>query len=64
MLIGLATGALLCGVLVATVPRAVPALPLAAVITALVLAAVPLTNGEAERKGAAERNGKGQNPQQ
>jgi hypothetical protein len=34
------------------------------VITALVLAAVPLTNGEAERKGAAERNGKGQNPQQ
>jgi hypothetical protein len=44
VLIGLATGALLCGLLVATAPRVVPVLPLAAVITALVLSAVPLTN--------------------
>jgi uncharacterized membrane protein YoaK (UPF0700 family) len=48
VLIGLATGALLCGLLVATAPRAVPVLPLAAVITALVLSAVPLSNGEDE----------------
>jgi hypothetical protein len=46
VLIGLAAGALLCGLLVATAPRAVPALSLAAVITALVLSAVPLHNGE------------------
>jgi len=46
VLIGLAAGALLCGLLVATAPRAVPALSLAAVITALVLSAVPLRNGE------------------
>src|SRR2546430_422637 len=57
VLIGLAAGALLCGLLMATAPRAVPALPLAAVITALVLSAVPLSNGEAERNGDAERNG-------
>ena len=44
VLIGLATGALLSGLLVATAPRVVPVLPLAAVITALVLSAVPLTN--------------------
>jgi hypothetical protein len=31
-------------------------LPLAAVITALVLSAVPLSNGEDERNGADERN--------
>ena len=37
MLIGLAAGALLSGLLVATAPRVVPALPLAAVITALAL---------------------------
>lgn len=48
VLIGLATGALLCGLLVATAPRVVPALPLAAVITALALSAVPLSNGEDE----------------
>jgi uncharacterized membrane protein YoaK (UPF0700 family) len=48
VLIGLAAGALLSGLLVATAPRAVPALPLAAVITALVLSAVPLSNGEDE----------------
>jgi len=48
VLIGLATGALLCGLLVATAPRVVPVLPLAAVITALVLSAVPLSNGEDE----------------
>ena len=46
VLIGLAAGALLCGLLVATAPRAVPALSLAAVFTALVLSAVPLRNGE------------------
>ena len=44
VLIGLATGALLCGLLVATAPRVVPVLPLVAVITALVLSAVPLSN--------------------
>jgi uncharacterized membrane protein YoaK (UPF0700 family) len=54
VLAGLAAGALLCGLLVATVPRAVPALPLAAVVTALVLSAVPLSNGEAERNGDDE----------
>ncbi len=48
VLIGLAAGALLCGLLVTTAPRAVPALPLAAVITALVLSAVPLSNDEGE----------------
>jgi uncharacterized membrane protein YoaK (UPF0700 family) len=48
VLIGLAAGALLSGLLVATAPRAVPALPLTAVITALVLSAVPLSNGEDE----------------
>ena len=46
VLIGLAAGALLCGLLVATAPRVVPVLPLAAVITVLVLSAVPLSNGE------------------
>ena len=45
VLIGLAAGALLCGVLVATAPRVVPALPLAAVITALVLSSVPVRTG-------------------
>jgi uncharacterized membrane protein YoaK (UPF0700 family) len=48
VLIGLAAGALLSGLLVATAPRVVPVLPLAAVITALVLSAVPLKNGEDE----------------
>ena len=48
VLIGLAAGALLCGLLVTTAPRAVPVLPLAAVITALVLSAVPLSNDEGE----------------
>jgi uncharacterized membrane protein YoaK (UPF0700 family) len=48
VLIGLATGALLCGLLMATAPRVVPVLPLAAVITTLVLSAVPLSNGEDE----------------
>jgi uncharacterized membrane protein YoaK (UPF0700 family) len=42
VLIGLAAGALLCGLLVATAPRVVPALPLAAVITVLVLSSVPV----------------------
>ena len=46
VLIGLATGALLCGLLMVTAPRAVPVLPLAAMVTALVLSAVPLSNGE------------------
>ncbi len=46
VLIGLAAGALLCGLLVATAPRAVPALPLAAVITTLVLSSAPVRNGE------------------
>ena len=48
VLIGLAAGALLCGLLVATAPRVVPVLPLAAVITTLVLSAVPLSTGEDE----------------
>ena len=42
VLIGLAAGAGLCGLLVATAADAVPALPLAALITTLVLAAAPL----------------------
>jgi uncharacterized membrane protein YoaK (UPF0700 family) len=45
VLIGLAVGAGLCGLLVATAPDGVPALPLAALITTLVLASVPLRNG-------------------
>jgi len=40
VLIGLAAGASLCGLLVATAPDIVPALPLAALLTALVLASV------------------------
>lgn len=46
VLIGLAAGAGLCGLLLATVPRAVPALPLAALITALALSSVPLGGDE------------------
>jgi uncharacterized membrane protein YoaK (UPF0700 family) len=46
VLIGLAAGAGLCGLLVATAAAAVPVLPLAALVTALVLSAVPLRNGE------------------
>ena len=42
VLIGLAAGAGLCGLLVATAADGVPALPLAAIITTLVLAAKPL----------------------
>ncbi len=42
VLIGLAAGASLCGLLVATAADAVPVLPLAALITTLVLAAAPL----------------------
>jgi uncharacterized membrane protein YoaK (UPF0700 family) len=42
VLIGLAAGALLCGLLVATAARLVPVLPLAALLTTLVLAATPL----------------------
>ncbi len=47
VLIGLAVGAGLCGLLVATAARIVPALPLAALVTTLVLASVPLRNGRA-----------------
>jgi uncharacterized membrane protein YoaK (UPF0700 family) len=46
VLIGLAAGASLCGLLVATAAAGVPALPLAALITTIVLAAVPLTGRE------------------
>ncbi len=42
VLIGLAVGASLCGLLVATAAEGVPALPLAALITTLVLASAPL----------------------
>ena len=45
VLIGLAVGAGLSGLLMATAADVVPALPLAALITTLVLAAVPLRNG-------------------
>ncbi len=55
VLIGLAAGALLCGLLVATAPRAVPVLPLAAVITALMLSGVPLNN-------ETPSNGEDENP--
>jgi uncharacterized membrane protein YoaK (UPF0700 family) len=44
VLIGLAAGAGLCGLLVATAADGVPALPLAALLTTLVLASVPLRN--------------------
>jgi uncharacterized membrane protein YoaK (UPF0700 family) len=46
VLIGLAAGALLCGLLVATAPRVVPALPLAAVISVLVLSSVPVRDSQ------------------
>ena len=46
VLIGLAAGALLCGLLVATAPRVVPALPLAAVITVLALSSVPVRDSQ------------------
>ncbi len=42
VLIGLAVGAGLCGLLVATAAAGVPALPLAALVTTLVLASAPL----------------------
>jgi uncharacterized membrane protein YoaK (UPF0700 family) len=42
VLIGLAAGALLCGLLVATAAVLVPVLPLLALLTTMVLAAVPL----------------------
>ena len=45
VLMGLAAGAGLCGLLVATAPDSVPALPLAALITTLALAAMPLRDG-------------------
>jgi uncharacterized membrane protein YoaK (UPF0700 family) len=48
VLVGLATGALLCGLLVATAPRVIPVLPLAAVITALMLSSVPVRSGGGE----------------
>jgi uncharacterized membrane protein YoaK (UPF0700 family) len=44
VLIGLAAGAGLCGLLVATATALVPILPLGALITTLVLAAVPLAD--------------------
>ena len=45
VLIGLAAGAGLCGLLLTTAAAAVPVLPLAALITVLVLSAMPLRNG-------------------
>ena len=45
VLIGLAVGAGLCGLLLATAADGVPALPLAALIATLVLASVPMQNG-------------------
>jgi uncharacterized membrane protein YoaK (UPF0700 family) len=54
VLLGLAAGASLTGLFVATVPDGVPALPLAALITCVVLATRPRTGGQARReKGAA-----------
>lgn len=49
VLIGLAAGAGLSGLLLATVADAVPVLPLAALITTLVLAAAPLPGVDASR---------------
>jgi uncharacterized membrane protein YoaK (UPF0700 family) len=46
VLIGLAVGATLCGLLVATAAAIVPVLPLAALITTLVLAAKPLRSDQ------------------
>jgi uncharacterized membrane protein YoaK (UPF0700 family) len=52
VLLGLAAGASLTGLLVATAPDGVPALPLAALITCVVLATWPRTAGQARgRKG-------------
>ena len=45
VLIGLAAGASLCGLLVAIAADSVPVLPLAALVTVLILAAMPLRNG-------------------
>ena len=49
VLIGLAAGASLCGLFVATVVRAVPVLPLAALLTTLVLATAPGSRRWAQR---------------
>jgi uncharacterized membrane protein YoaK (UPF0700 family) len=46
VLIGLAAGALLCGLLLATAAAVVPVLPLAALVTALALSAMPLRDGQ------------------
>ncbi len=51
VLIGLAAGAGLCGLLVATAADVVPALPLAALITTLVLASMPLEDRDAQDRG-------------
>ncbi len=57
VLLGLAAGASLTGLLVATAPDGVPALPLAALITCVVLATWPLTAGQAPQ---ARGEGRGQ----
>jgi uncharacterized membrane protein YoaK (UPF0700 family) len=52
VLLGLAAGASLTGLLVATAPDGVPGLPLAALVTCVVLATWPRTAGQArEKKG-------------
>ena len=51
VLIGLAAGAGLCGLLVATAADVVPALPLAALITTLVLASMPLEDRGTQDRG-------------
>jgi uncharacterized membrane protein YoaK (UPF0700 family) len=60
VLLGLAAGASLTGLLVATAPDGVPALPLAALITCVVLASWPRAAGQARRKTRAVREARGE----
>jgi uncharacterized membrane protein YoaK (UPF0700 family) len=55
VLIGLAAGASLCGLLVATAADGVPALPLAALVTTLVLASAPLRTSREPPAGGRAR---------
>ncbi|HEY6297479.1 MAG TPA: YoaK family protein [Streptosporangiaceae bacterium] len=55
VLLGLAAGASLTGLLVATAPDGVPGLPLAALVTCVVLATWPRTAGQARGKKGGER---------
>ena len=60
VLLGLAAGASLTGLLVATAPDGVPALPLAALITCVVLATSPRAAGQARGETRAVRRARGE----